>query len=49
MLITRAFAQRAARALQELGADVTLDVVPRLGHGVSRAAEDLLLARLEAD
>ena len=39
-------AQTAARALEALGADVSLDVLPGLPHGISRAAEDLLLARL---
>ena len=40
-------ARAAAEALRDLGADVTLDVLPGLAHGVSRVAEDLLVARLK--
>lgn len=46
-VIPAAQAQRAARALGDLGASVSLDVLPGLGHGISRAAEDLLLQRLK--
>jgi len=45
-VIPSAHAQAAARQLQALGAPVTLDVLPGLGHGVSAASEDLLLRRL---
>jgi phospholipase/carboxylesterase len=45
-VIPVAHAQQATRQLQALGAQVTLDVLPGLGHGVSRAAEDLLVRRL---
>jgi len=38
-------AQQAARALQALGAPVTLDVVAGLPHGINRAVEDLLVQR----
>lgn len=47
-VIPAAHAQQGARQLQALGAEVTLDVVPGLGHGVDRTAEDLLLRRLSA-
>jgi len=47
-VIPAAFAQQAARQLQSLGADATLDVVPGLGHGVSATTEDLLVQRLRA-
>ncbi|HEX7888777.1 MAG TPA: esterase, partial [Ramlibacter sp.] len=39
-------ARDAARQLQGLGAEVTLDVVPGLAHGIDRRAADLLLQRL---
>lgn len=39
-------ARDAAKQLQALGAQVTLDVVPGLGHGIDRRAADLLLQRL---
>ncbi len=45
-VIPAAHAQQAARQLQSLGAAVTLDVLPGLGHGVSAASEDLLVRRL---
>jgi phospholipase/carboxylesterase len=45
-VIPAAQAQAASRQLQALGAAVTLDVLPGLGHGVSAATEDLLLRRL---
>lgn len=45
-VIPAAHALQAARHLQGLGATVTLDVVPGLGHGVSATTEDLLLRRL---
>jgi phospholipase/carboxylesterase len=45
-VIPAAHAQRAAQALGDLGAAVSLDVLPGLGHGISRAAEDLLVQRL---
>jgi phospholipase/carboxylesterase len=45
-VIPVAHTQQATRQLQALGAQVTLDVLPGLGHGVSRAAEDLLVRRL---
>ena len=45
-VIPAAHAQQAARQLQALGAKVTLDVLPGLGHGVSGASEDLLIRRL---
>jgi phospholipase/carboxylesterase len=47
-VIPAAHAQQAARQLQALGAAVTLDVVPGLGHGISAASEDLLVRRLRA-
>jgi len=45
-VIPVALAQAAATALQELGADVTLDVFPGLAHGISRASEERLMQRL---
>jgi phospholipase/carboxylesterase len=45
-LVPAVFAEQAATALQELGADVTLDRFPGLAHGISRGVEDRLLARL---
>jgi phospholipase/carboxylesterase len=45
-VIALAGAQEGARQLQALGATVTLDVLPGLGHGVSRASEELLVQRL---
>lgn len=45
-VIPAMFANKAARQLQALGADVTLDLFPGLGHGVSQAGEDLLVQRL---
>lgn len=39
-------AQQAARQMQALGADATLDLVPGLPHGINAAAEDLLVQRL---
>lgn len=39
-------ARDAAKQLQALGAEVTLDVVPGLAHGIDRRAADLLLERL---
>ena len=45
-VIPAAQAEAAARRLEELEAPVTLDVMPGLGHGISRPAEDLLLQRL---
>ena len=45
-VIPAAHAQAAAQALRSLGAEVTLDVLPGLAHGISRAAEDLLVTRL---
>jgi len=47
-VIPVAHAHNAARALDTLRARVTLDVVPRLGHGIDAAATDLLLQRLRA-
>lgn len=47
-VIPSSHAQQAARALQALGAAVTMDLVPGLGHGISRTAEDLLVQRLQA-
>jgi phospholipase/carboxylesterase len=47
-VIPSSHAQQAARALQALGAAVTMDLVPDLGHGISRTAEDLLVQRLQA-
>ena len=41
-------AQAGVRRLQELNADVTLDVLPALGHGIDRPALDLLVQRLKA-
>lgn len=37
----------ATRALQALGADVSLDVIPGLGHGIDARAVRLLLRHLE--
>jgi len=45
-VIPAAQAEAAARRLEELKAAVTLDVLPGLGHGISRQAEDLLVQRL---
>jgi phospholipase/carboxylesterase len=45
-VIAVSHAQEAARRLQALGADATLDLVPGLPHGIDRAAEDLLVQRL---
>jgi phospholipase/carboxylesterase len=45
-VIPAGHAHAAARALQEHGAEVSLDVLPGLGHGISRAAEDRLVQRL---
>ena len=45
-VIPAAHAQQAARQLQALGATVTLDVLPGLGHGVSPKSENLLVERL---
>lgn len=45
-VIAAAHADQAVRRLQSLGAAVTLDLLPGLGHGVSPAAEDLLVQRL---
>ncbi|WP_216370081.1 hypothetical protein [Ramlibacter montanisoli] len=47
-VIPVAHAHNAARALDALRARVTLDVVPRLGHGINPTATDLLLQRLRA-
>ena len=47
-VIPAAHAQAAAQALQSLGATVTLDLLPGLGHGVNRAAEERLLALLRS-
>jgi phospholipase/carboxylesterase len=47
-VIPPSHAQQAAHALQALGAPVTMDLVPGLGHGISRTAEDLLVQRLQA-
>ena len=41
-------ARDAAERLQGLGADVTLDVIARLPHGIDRQAADLLLERLQS-
>jgi phospholipase/carboxylesterase len=48
-VIPVAHAQQAARRLQSLGASPTLDIFPGLGHGISRATEDLLVQRLRED
>lgn len=45
-VIPVAHAHRAAKQLEALGMPATLDVLPGMGHGISRAAEDLLVARL---
>jgi phospholipase/carboxylesterase len=45
-VIPAANAQQAARQLQALGARVTLDVLPGLGHGVNATTADLLVRRL---
>jgi len=45
-VIPAANAQQAARQLQALGADVTLDVLPGLAHGVNTTTTDLLVRRL---
>lgn len=47
-VIAVAHAQQAAATLQALGNAATLDLVPRLGHGIDRTAEDLLIQRLFA-
>jgi len=47
-VIPAAQARAATQALQALGAEVTLDVVPGLGHGIDRAAQELLVQRLGA-
>lgn len=38
----------AAEHLVRLGADLTADVIPFLGHGIDRATEDLLVDRLKS-
>lgn len=48
-VVPAAHAQAAARALQALGADVTLDLFPGLAHGISRGVEEKLLALLSRD
>ncbi len=45
-VIPVAWARQAARTLEALGSPVTLDVLPRLAHGIDRRAEDLLVQRL---
>jgi phospholipase/carboxylesterase len=45
-VIPAAHAQQAAQQLQSLGADVTLDLIPGLPHGIDGTTEDLLLQRL---
>jgi len=45
-VIPAGHAHAAARALRERGAEVSLDVLPGLGHGINRAAEDRLVQRL---
>jgi len=47
-VIPVANAHAGVRRLQELDADVTLDVLSALGHGIDRAALDLLVQRLKA-
>ena len=47
-VIPVAQAQAAAAALQDLGADVTLDVFPGLAHGISPDSEQRLIQRLGA-
>ena len=39
----------AAERLTQLGAEVTVDLIPGLGHGINRAAEDAMVARLRAE
>jgi phospholipase/carboxylesterase len=45
-VIPVAWAQQAVSTLQDLGSPVTLDVLPRLAHGIDRRAEELLVQRL---
>lgn len=42
------YAVTAAETLAGLGADVTIDLVPGLGHGIDAAAVELLIKRLKA-
>lgn len=48
LVMPAAHAQQAARDLLALGADVTLDLVPGLGHGIDERMARLLLQRLQA-
>ena len=48
-VVPAAHARAAARDLQALGADVTLDLFPGLAHGISRGVEEKLLALLRQD
>lgn len=45
-VIAASHAQQAARRLQSLGSDATVDIVAGLGHGINGAVADLLVQRL---
>jgi phospholipase/carboxylesterase len=45
-VIPATHAQQAAQALQALGTEATLDIVPGLGHGIDARALELLVQRL---
>jgi phospholipase/carboxylesterase len=45
-VIAVSHASAAAQRLRELGGNVTLDLVPGLGHGIDQRVADLLLQRL---
>lgn len=47
-VIAYGYAVSAAERLISLGADVTLDLVPQLAHGINAEAVDLLVMRLKA-
>lgn len=47
-VISSSHAVAAAEQLAQLGAAVTADVIPHLGHGINREAEDLLIERLKS-
>ena len=42
------YSRAAAEALTELGAKVTIDLVPGLGHGIDAAAADLVVRRIKS-
>lgn len=47
-VIAYGYAVSAAQRLVEFGAEVTIDIVPRLAHGVSAESVDLRVQRLKA-